>query len=59
MSIGMNIYLIAGIMFEALVQWVYVKENIQCNKVELWIGAAIDVIAWPIVIIVNCIRLSR
>lgn len=56
---GMKIYSIAGIIIEAFIIRTYMKEKVRYTKAELLVGAAVDIIAWPIVLIGNVIRWSR
>ena len=52
---GMKIYLIAGLITEAFILRTYWKEKVPYTKDELLIGAAVDIIAWPIVLIANIV----
>lgn len=56
---GMKIYLTIGLIFEILVLRSYIKANVPYTKFEIWLGAVIDVFAWPIVLlrnIINCFK---
>ncbi len=56
---GMKIYLILGIIFETFVIRGYIEEKVQYTKAEILVGAIIDIIIWPIVLLANVISWSR
>lgn len=55
----MKIYFIMGVIHEVFVLKTYWEEKVPYTKAEILFGAAIDIIAWPIVLIVNIIGRSR
>ncbi|MCD8119685.1 MAG: hypothetical protein LUE29_09460 [Lachnospiraceae bacterium] len=53
---GKKMYLITGIIFEALVLRNYAKNNVSFTWPELIAGGVIDIAAWPVVLLANVIK---
>lgn len=53
------LYLIAGIIIEAFVIRDYAKDEVPYTKAQMVIGGILDIITWPIVILVNIILWNR
>lgn len=55
----MSIYLTIGFICEAIVLWGYIRDEDQYTWYELLIGAVVDIIAWPIIIILSIIIIIK
>lgn len=51
-----KIYLICGIVFEFFILKSYFENNDPYTIAEILIGAVIDIIAWPIILLENIIE---
>jgi len=54
-----KLYLIVGIIFEAFTIRGYIEQKVPYTKAEILIGGIIDIVTWPIVLLVNIIDWSR
>ena len=54
-----KIYLIIGTIFEAFVLANYFKDEVSYTKTEIIVGDIIDIIAWPVVLLVNIVMRWR
>ena len=50
-----KIYLIAGIIVEAFILKGYAEDEVPYTKAELFFGGIIDILTWPIVLLVHFI----
>lgn len=50
-----KIYLIAGIIVEAFIIKGYAEDEVPYTKAELFFGGIIDILTWPIVLLVHII----
>lgn len=50
-----KIYLIAGIIVEAFILKGYAEDEVPYTKAELFFGGIIDILTWPIVLLVHII----
>ncbi len=50
-----KLYLIAGIIVEAFIIKGYVENEVPYTKAELFFGGIIDILTWPIVLLVHII----
>ena len=55
----LGLYLFIGIIFAAFVVRGYIDTDYEVTKRQLILGAILDVITWPIVIVVNVIDWNR
>lgn len=50
-----KIYLIAGIIVEAFILKGYAEDEVPYTKAELFFGGIIDILTWPIVLLLHII----
>ena len=54
-----KLYFATGVLFEAFVMRGYIKEKVPYALAEIITGGIIDIVAWPVVLLVNIIEWSR
>lgn len=56
---ALKLYLIVGIIFATYVIKGYIENEVPYTKAEILIGGILDILTWPIVLLVNIIDWSR
>lgn len=56
---ALKLYLIVGIIFAAYVIKGYIENEVPYTKAEILIGGILDILTWPIVLLVNLIDWGR
>lgn len=54
-----KIYLIVGTIFEFFILRNYLRDKVPYTKTEIIVGDIIDIIAWPVVLLVNIVMRWR
>ena len=54
-----KLYLFAGVIFEAYTLWGYIKDKVPYTISEIILGGLLDILTWPIVLLINIIDRTR